>query len=161
MTRVLNSYGLKMNDCKELEHIDVFYSIFSISESICLSTISFIFDFLYKGKPKKYSKKSGLTNYEVHHDKNQASISLVVKMFFWKYFTIGIFPLLSSVHISFFKLPFFELPEFGFYDDFTALWYLEKGVGVLISSFLRIFILMGTGLFRYFRYKFRVMYDQK
>lgn len=70
-------------------------------------------------------------------------------------------PLLSSLHIKFFKLPFFQFPEFGFFDDFTAVWFKEKGVGILISSFIRIFLLMSVGMIRYFKHKLKVAYDQR
>ena len=62
-----------------------------------------------------------MTNFEVYNDTNDQKVSLIIKLFFWKYFTTSIIPFVSDMH-----LPFLE-SDFGFYDDITPFWYRLKG----------------------------------
>ena len=69
-------------------------------------------------------------------------MSLIKKLFFWKYFTTGIIPLVSGLYFPYFG-------GFGFYDEITPDWYKNKGVSIIISSMLRILILALIGFLRW------------
>ena len=92
---------------------------------------------------------------EAFTDKNANSASLIVKFFFWKYFTIGISPTFFSLDID---LPF--LQRFGFYDEFTPFWYKEIGLGILMGSIIRIFVLAIVGVVQWTIYRYKINYDQ-
>jgi hypothetical protein len=79
-------------------------------------------------------------------------MSLIKKLFAWKYFTTGIVPLAGSWYIP-------KFGKFGFYDEITPQWYVEKGVSLMISSFIRIFVLGMVGLVRWGLPRLKVLYD--
>lgn len=124
-----------LNNSKKLSSI-------SIIESIVMSLISVIFDYLYKL----------LSQFEVHNDSNDTKNSLVKKLFFWKYFTTAIIPIFSAAYIP-------VLSDNGFYDEITPYWFKEKGAAIMISSIMRIFILALVGLVRYAIPRLIIFYD--
>lgn len=81
-------------------------------------------------------------------------MSLIKKLFFWKYFTTGIIPLVSGLYFPYFG-------GFGFYDEITPYWYKNKGVSIIISSILRIPILALVGFLRWLIPFLTKLYDQK
>ena len=93
-----------------------------------------------------------MTAFEVHNDTNNVKMSLIKKLFAWKYFTTAIVPLAGSWYIP-------KFGKFGFYDEITPYWYVEKGVSVMIASFLRIFILGLVGLIRWGVPRIKIWYD--
>lgn len=102
-----------------------------------------------------------LTEYEAHNDVNTASGSLVLKLFFWKFFTVGIIPLISKIYL-YVKVPFTNIEfELGRYDDITPQWYPEVGIGLVISSIVKIALIAVVGAANYGIYKFKIWHDQK
>lgn len=81
-------------------------------------------------------------------------MSLIKKLFFWKYFTTGLIPLVSGLYFPWFG-------GFGFYDEITPYWYKNIGVSIIWSSILRIPILAFVGFLRWFLPILRQKYDQK
>ena len=92
---------------------------------------------------------------EAYTDKNANSASLIVKYFFWKYLNVGIFPLLFSLDLH---IPL--LNRFGFYDDLTPYWYKDIGLGIMIGSISRIFVLGFVGLVRWGFYMYKIGKDR-
>ena len=95
-----------------------------------------------------------MATFEVYNDNNDRKMSLIKKLFFWKYFTTGIIPLVSGLYFPFFG-------GFGFYDEITPDWYTNKGASIIISSIIRIPILALVGFIRWLTPTLKAKYDQK
>ena len=92
---------------------------------------------------------------EAFTDRNANSASLIIKYFFWKYFTVGIFPTLFTLDI---EVPF--LNRFGFFDELTPFWYKDVGLRIMMGSIMRIFVLAFVGVLKWVRYIYRIKKDQ-
>ena len=105
----------------------------------------------------------GLTEFEAYNDKNSESNSLLMKFFVWKYFNTGLVPLLSSLFIpkSIFQTGAPPASIFGLYDDLTPIWYKNVGIGILVSSLVRVMVLAGLGAYEFLYYHFWRLYDTK
>lgn len=106
-----------------------------------------------------------MAGYNVYKDSNHSNLSLITKMFFWRYFTLGICPLLSELNYNFFLIEMnkgkISNKNFGFYDDLTSIWFKMRGAGIVSTSIMRIFILFLQGLFKFLKFKCRILYDQR
>ena len=88
---------------------------------------------------------------EAHYDQNACKSSIITKLFLWKAFVNVAIPVISS----------FYLYYFGRYDEFTSRWYLDQGINIQITSFVRVFVLALVGLFRYAFPRLLAWYDRR
>lgn len=111
-----------------------------------------------------------MAKFEIYKDSNSRSLSLIIKMFFWRYFTLAICPILTEFDFYFSsgKYSFLSQSEevnsrsnLGIYDDFTAVWYQASGSSIVMTSFMRIIILVLQGGFKFLRQKLKIWHDQK
>lgn len=92
-----------------------------------------------------------MTKIEVYDERNSKKKSFIIKLVIWKIFLNAFMPIFNS----------FYFYTFGQFDEFTPEWYRSKGINIQITSYLRIFSLMGVGFFRYLKPRFRAWYDRK
>lgn len=167
----LRILGQEMTLCEELDAIESNLGLLKTLETIILPIITILFDLVYKGKRIQitYSEEV-MANYEVHKDNNHHSLSIIIKMFLWRYYTLGICPILSDISYSFAGIEYAKYPrtpgilgevKLGFYDDFTSIWYKMKGTGVVRTCFMRILILFFQGLFKYLIPRLKTAHDQR
>lgn len=62
----------------------------------------------------------------------------------------------------FIHIPFLNIDlEMGKYDDITPNWYPEVGLGLVISSIVKIALIAVVGGVKYGMYKFKIWHDQR
>lgn len=72
-------------------------------------------------------------------------------MVIWKIFLNAFMPIINS----------FYFYSFGQFDEFTPDWYKDKGINIQVTSYLRIFSLIGIGFYRYFEPRIMAWYDRE
>lgn len=92
-----------------------------------------------------------MTNFEAYDERNSKKKSFIIKLVIWKIFLNAFMPLISS----------FYFYSFGQFDEFTPEWYKSKGINIQITSYLRIFSLIGIGIVRYLKPRLIAWYDRK
>lgn len=103
-----------------------------------ISSITIIFDFAF----------DWLSHLESYSDYNKRQSSVLFKLFFWKYTISSLFPMLATTDL--FDNLLIGKQDLKAYDDFTPVWYLEVGSGLILSMYIRIFLIIVDFLFRYY-----------
>lgn len=96
-----------------------------------------------------------MSKFEAYTNYNDRAASLLIKMFFWRFFISTILPLLKSSKVIWVN------NNLEGYDDFTPSWYLIEGSNILIGMYARCFIIIWVFLNRYYYPKLIRACDQK
>lgn len=141
-------YGQPENLCSTVRSESSNLSKIKSAETFLISAISIIFDFAF----------DFLAQLEGHSDYNKRQSSVLIKLFFWKYIITSLFPVLATTDI--FDNFLFGAQNFKAYDDFTPVWYQEIGSGLILSMYIRIFLIIGDFIFRYYFPRLLQWYDR-
>ena len=116
------------------------------TESGFFALISVIFEFLFAFMAEQES----YTNY------NNSEASLLIKMFFWKFFISTLLPLLKSLNI------YSDGSQTqNRYDDFTPFWYASEGANILLGMYVRCFLIVFGMFYRYLVPRLTQLYDRR
>lgn len=113
-----------------------------ILESLTLTAVSIAFDYIFVAMTKE----------ELYTNINSRNSSLLWKIFFWKFFISTILPTIQNTKI-------FRSRSIGF-DDYTPSWYLIEGSSIILSFYIRCFMIVVVFLNRYYMPKFWQGWDQ-
>lgn len=95
-----------------------------------------------------------MSRWEAYTNYNDKAESMLIKMFFWRFFISTILPLLKSSKVIWVN------NNLEGYDDFTPNWYLIEGTNILMGMYARVVIIIFVFLYRYYYYKLIRALDQ-
>lgn len=134
----MRKYNESLDLCNNVKRESSTLANLKTYETVVLSIISIIFDFAF----------DFLAKLEGYSDYNKRQSSVLFKLFFWKYMISSLFPVLTTTDVfdHFIKGD----QQLKAYDDFTPVWYREVGSGLILSMYIRVLIIIGVFIYRYY-----------
>lgn len=103
-------------------------------------------------------------SFESHTNYNKQTNSVMLKLFFWKFYITSVLPIASHSEFLFSVIRGTGTS----YDDFTTSWYLKRGAGIIFGNFIfnflgsysRVAVLIGLTLSDYYKPRLMRAWDR-